>query len=244
MSNTLSWIKDKPIAHRGLHDGNISVPENSLLSFEKAIEKKYPIEIDVQITKDNTIIVFHDLDLRRACGQKLKVSKLTMPVLNTLKIFNSIYTIPTLEETLEVVNGKVPLLIELKNFSLNKNLEKSLIEQLASYNGDFALQSFNPFSVRWIKKHSNFPVGQLARHFTRPFLIKNILNYLLLNKSMKIDFVAMEKNSLPNKKIEYWKSKGLPILCWTLTSNEEERKAKKYCDTIIFENFIPNNAVK
>lgn len=61
---------------------------------------------------------------------------------------------------------------------------------------------------------------------------------------MKIDFVAMEKNSLPNKKIEYWKSKGLPILCWTLTSNEEERKAKKYCDTIIFENFIPNNEEK
>lgn len=244
MSNHLSWIKDKPIAHRGLHDGNISVPENSLLSFENAIEKNYPIEIDVQITKDNTIIVFHDLDLWRACGQKLKVSKVTMPVLNKLKIFNSIYTIPTLKETLKVVNGKVPLLIEIKNFTFNKRLERKLIEQLASYKGDFALQSFNPFSVCWIKKHSNFPVGQLAINFTYPFLIKNFLNYLLLNESMKIDFVAMEKNSLPNKKITYWKSKGLPILCWTVTSQEEEIKAKKHCDNIIFENFIPNNVVK
>ena len=200
MRDINSWIKDKPIAHRGLHDDNISIPENSILSFENAIEKNYPIEIDVQITKDNMIIVFHDKDLLRACGKKLKVSELTMPVLNNYTIFNSTYKIPTLKETLALINGRVPLLIEIKNFSFNRKLEKNLIEQLANYKGDFALQSFNPFSVRWIKKHSNFPVGQLAKRFTQPFIIKNILNNLLLNKKMKIDFVAMDKDSLPNKK--------------------------------------------
>ncbi|MCH7784641.1 MAG: glycerophosphodiester phosphodiesterase [Bacteroidetes bacterium] len=242
MNNIKNWIKNKPIAHRGLHDDNISIPENSLLSFEKAMEKNYPIEIDVQITKDDTIIVFHDKNLLRACGQKIPVSDLSMPTLNQYTIFNSTYNIPTLKETLELINGKVPLLIEIKNFSFNRRLEKKLIEQLSNYKGDFALQSFNPFSVSWIKKHSSFPVGQLAKQFSKPIIVKNILNILLLNKSMKIDFVAIDKESLPNKKIEYWKSKGLPILCWTVTTNEEEIRAKKYCDNIIFEKFNPINA--
>ena len=242
MNNIKNWIKNKPIAHRGLHDDNISIPENSLLSFEKAMEKNYPIEIDVQITKDDTIIVFHDKNLLRACGQKIPVSDLSMPTLNQYTIFNSTYNIPTLKETLELINGKVPLLIEIKNFSFNRRLEKKLIEQLSNYKGDFALQSFNPFSVSWIKKHSSFPVGQLVKQFSKPIIVKNILNILLLNKSMKIDFVAIDKESLPNKKIEYWKSKGLPILCWTVTTNEEEIRAKKYCDNIIFEKFNPINA--
>ena len=241
MNNIKNWIKNKPIAHRGLHDDNISIPENSLLSFEKAMEKNYPIEIDVQITKDDTIIVFNDKNLLSACGQKIPVSDLSMPTLNQYTIFNSTYNIPTLKETLELINGKVPLLIEIKNFSFNRRLEKKLIEQLSNYKGDFALQSFNPFSVSWIKKHSSFPVGQLAKQFSKPIIVKNILNILLLNKSMKIDFVAIDKESLPNKKIEYLKSKGLPILCWTVTTNEEEIRAKKYCDNIIFEKFNPIN---
>ena len=242
MNNIKNWIKNKPIAHRGLHDDNISIPENSLLSFEKAMEKNYPIEIDVQITKDDTIIVFNDKNLLSACGQKIPVSDLSMPTLNQYTIFNSTYNIPTLKETLELINGKVPLLIEIKNFSFNRRLEKKLIEQLSNYKGDFALQSFNPFSVSWIKKHSSFPVGQLAKQFSKPIIVKNILNILLLNKSMKIDFVAIDKESLPNKKIEYLKSKGLPILCWTVTTNEEEIRAKKYCDNLIFEKFNPINA--
>ena len=233
------WIKNRPIAHRGLHDNNISIPENSLVSFEKAIEKNYPIEIDVQITSDNKIVVFHDKDLLRACGEKSKVSQLTTAELQKFSIFGTVHKIPTFKEALETINGDVPLLIELKNFSLNRTLEKKVIKALVNYKGDFALQSFNPFAVRWIKKHSNYAVGQLAKEFKKPFIIKCFLNHLLLNKNMHIDFVAIDKDALPNKKVEFYKSKGLPILSWTITSEQEQNNAEKHCDNIIFENFKP-----
>src|SRR6478752_8894964 len=105
-----SWIYEIPIAHRGLFDHPI-IPENSLSSFKQAIEKGYAIELDVRLGQGGQVVVFHDEDLERATGVNGAVSHIP---LENLRLWNSQESIPTLKETLTLVNGRVPLYIELK----------------------------------------------------------------------------------------------------------------------------------
>jgi len=239
MNNNDHWILERPIAHRGLHDGNQLVPENSLAAFQKAMAQNYPLELDLQLLKDGTVIVFHDDDLQRACGVPTTISESALADLKDLRLFHSEETIPTLAETLAFVNGKVPLLIELKNGGLGKQLEKNTLKVLSDYQGEVALQSMNPFTVRWLKKHYKGLVGQVATRYEKPTLLRPILNYFQLNKRMKLDFVAYDKSFLPNKTVAYFKEQGLPILCWTIVSAQEANHYQAYCDTIIFELFTP-----
>jgi len=234
-----NWLTQNPIAHRGLHDGNKTVPENSLSAFAKAITAGYPIELDIQIISDGTVIVFHDSDLKRICGVSTSTRKLTVSTLKNYTLFSTSEKIPTLTEVLQLVNGQVPLVIELKTETLNKGLEKNLLQLLTKYQGAFALQSFNPSSVRWLQKHTSYFVGQLAEASLafKPF--NKIVEYLQLNKSHSPDFIGYDIALFPNKTITHFQEKGIPILAWTVrTQNQIEHKSH-YFDNIIFEGFIP-----
>ena len=142
----------KYIAHRGLHSD--LVPENSLTAFRLAVEKCLSIELDVRLTKDCRIVVFHDNDLMRMCGIEGKVFDYTYEQLSAFKLKNSDEKIPLLSEVLKTVDGKVPLLIELKGGALFGELESRLDHMMKKYKGEFAVQSFNPFSVMWFRFHS------------------------------------------------------------------------------------------
>ncbi|HIT62490.1 MAG TPA: glycerophosphodiester phosphodiesterase, partial [Candidatus Caccovivens faecavium] len=140
-----SWLVETPIAHRGLHD-KVS-PENSLSAFEKAVENGYAIELDVQLLADDTVVVFHDESLSRMTGNDGYIKFLNKEDLKVLKLGNSKEHIPTFEEVLKLVNGRTPLLIEIKNqFKVGK-LEQKVIALLKDYKGEYAVQSFNPFSL-------------------------------------------------------------------------------------------------
>ena len=150
-----------PIAHRGLH--NEDIPENSLLSFEKAVENGYPIEIDVRIIDDGTVIVFHDDVLGRMTAKDGYASNLRKADLAEIRLNGTDQVIPTLEQTLETANGKVPLLIETKVSCKIGELERKVIDILKSYNGEFAMQSFDPYSMEYFRKNEpDFIRGQLA----------------------------------------------------------------------------------
>ena len=150
-----------PIAHRGLHSEE--VPENSLLSYEKAIEKNFPIEIDVRIIDDGTVIVFHDDTLGRMTDKDGYVSNLKSTDLPQLNLLGTDQTVPTLEQVLELVNGKVPLLIETKVSAKIGDLESKVIAMLKTYGGEFAVQSFDPYSLEYFRKHEpDFVRGQLS----------------------------------------------------------------------------------
>ena len=144
-----SWLVETPIAHRGLHDKNI--PENSLSAFSKAVEKGYAIELDVQLIADGTVVVFHDKSLSRMTGNDGYLKFLNKDDLKILKLKNSKEHIPTLQEVLDLVNGKTPILIEIKNEAKVGKLEQSLIDILKNYNGEYAVESFNPFSLQYVK---------------------------------------------------------------------------------------------
>ena len=136
------------IAHRGIHD-NIKVFENTIESFKLAIKKKYIIELDIHKTVDNQIVVFHDYDTKRLLDNDLIIENSTYKELSNLKKFH----IPTLAEVLKLVDGKVPLLIELKQRNKVGKLESLTMELLNNYNGEYAIQSFNYKTVYWFKKN-------------------------------------------------------------------------------------------
>lgn len=235
-----SWLAEQPIAHRGLHDK--SHPENSLGAFSKAIEAGYPIELDIQMIADGTIIVFHDDSLSRLTDNDGYVKFLNKTDLNLLTLSGSKEKIPTFEEVLKFVDGKVPLLIEIKNMGKVGDLEKAVIELLKDYKGEYAIQSFNPFVLEYFYKHApSIPRGQLAGFLTNlkmSFFKRYAMKRMVGNKKISHpDFIAYEAKHLPNRFTK--KFKELPLLAWTVKSQSEYLKVVKHCDNVIFEGFEP-----
>ena len=126
-----TWLVETPIAHRGLHDKN--TPENSLSAFAKAVEKGYAIELDVQLLADGTIVVFHDDSLARMTGNDGYIKYLNKDDLKALKLKGSKETIPTFEEALKVIDGRVPVLIEIKNQYKVGKLEQETFRHIQTF---------------------------------------------------------------------------------------------------------------
>ncbi len=159
-----SWLINKPIAHRGLH--NEEFPENSLPAFQNAAEHGLPVELDVRLTDDRTVVVFHDEKLSRMTDSDGYVSNLQLSDLENIKLKKTDYGIPTFEQVLETVNERVPILIEIKKSETSFALEEKLIDMLKGYNGEYAVQSFDPFALEYCYKNApRIMRGQLSSYF-------------------------------------------------------------------------------
>ncbi len=241
MSNkNLEFLKDNIFAHRGYHLEKYNVPENSLKSFEKAIQKGYGIEIDLHLLKDGNIVVFHDDNTERMTGVNKLLKDCKYEDIKELRLKETNEHIPLFEEVLKLVDGKVPLLIEYKYDSKLGKLEEKSMELLSKYNGKFAVQSFNPFSVRWFKRNfPEIPRGQLSYDYKNDNICK-IKKYILKNVLLKFlndpDFISYGINSMPNKRIEKLRKQGILIAGWTIRNSKDYEFSKKYCDTIVCEN--------
>lgn len=235
-----SWLVKDYIAHRGLH--NKLYPENSIGAFVNAIEYGYPIELDVQLIADGNVVVFHDYSLSRMTGRDGYTKNLVTSELPEYKLSKTEFYIPTLGDVLNLVDGQVPLLIEIKNEGKVGELERKVYELLKNYNGEFAIQSFNPYSLEWFKDNApDFIRGQLSSYFvgTKLGIFKRfILKRMLLNKKIsKPHFISYDCRNLPNRFVRHYNK--LPLLAWCVRSQTEYMKIAKYCDNIIFENFEP-----
>lgn len=234
-----SWLVEKYVAHRGLHDEQSA--ENSLSAFEKAIENGYVIELDVQQIADGTVVVFHDSSLSRLTGQDGYVKYLLKEDLSACFLNGTKETIPTFEEALNLIAGRTPVIIEIKNTEKPGKLESQVLEILRNYNGEFAIMSFNPFVLKWFKDNAPSIIrGQLSSFLKNEklgFFKKIALKKMLLNNVTHPDFIAYQAQNLPNRYVR--KCKNLPLLAWTVRSQEEYMKVVKYCDNIIFEGFQP-----
>lgn len=215
------FLKENLIAHRGLHSKYIS--ENTLASFVRAIDKNYTIEFDIHFLKDENIAVYHDFNLKRLTGKNEIIETQTLDRLNKLKI-DKRYKIPVLEEVLNLVNGKVPLLIEAKDLNDNGKFLEKLVKILDNYSGQFAIQSMNPNVIDWFYKNKkDYIIG---------LILYNNLNYKLFKKYLKkVDFISINKKDLP------FKSKKL-VLGWTIKTKKEFEKYKSLCDNMICENIL------
>ncbi len=229
---------DYPIAHRGLHSESVS--ENSMQAFSLAIEKGYAIEIDIHLMSDGELVVIHDPNLKRVTGVDFAVKNLTADTLKNYPLLLNGEKIPTFKEFLNLVDGKVPVLIEIKaNDGFDAKTCEKLLLDLKDYSAKdkIALQSFNPYVVKYLKTYSqDFSVGLLAtKQYPFNFFANYILRNLKLYKSIHADFISYNVAYLPFKKVEKIKKRGHKVLAWTINSDEKLQKARKYADNIIFE---------
>ncbi|WP_017298886.1 glycerophosphodiester phosphodiesterase family protein [Nodosilinea nodulosa] len=229
----MEWITTRPIAHRGLHRGT-AVPENSLAAFEAAIAACHPIELDVQLLADGHLVVFHDRDLKRLTGKKGRLAEQSLDTLRQLRLYDTDQFIPSLAEVLACVEGRVPLLIELKNEKKVGRPEQALLKTLAGYGGQFAVQSFNPRSLQWFRHQApEILRGQLASK-PQQFLRSN----LLLTWASAPQFIAYNVKALPTLPTTLARRYfNVPLLAWTVRSPVDCDRALQHADNYIFDPF-------
>jgi len=234
------WYLKYKIAHRGLH--NQTMPENSLPAFQNAIDHGFAIELDLRQLKDGTVVVFHDPNIKRMCGVNASIDKLTKKDLPYFNLNHSTQHIPTLQEVLDLVDNKVPLMIELKPIKNRAKFAEAVYKILKKYNGRFAVKSFDPRIMLWFRKNTKkIQIGMLSSNFKTtyaPLFQRIFVKRLTLFNKIKPDFISYEWNGLPSKFIS---SKGVPILAWTIRSKKQEKTVMQYAKTVIFENYIPNS---
>ena len=239
----------KLFAHRGLHDNKSGAPENSMPAFRKAVEKGYGIELDVQLSSDGVPVIFHDLDLARACGVQGLVRERTYEELQTLRLFGSEEKIPALKDFLEMVDGRVPLIVEFKSEDSDLTLCRVIAPMLRAYKGVYCIESFNPLVLFWYRiHHPEVMRGQLSDGFIHipkyralnkaPITIP--VQFLIPNFLSKPDFIAynhMYEGNISRRICRnLYKAKAA---AWTIKSQSELEEAKKSFDVFIFDSFVP-----
>lgn len=226
------------IAHRGLHSETVC--ENSIKAFELAIEHNFAIEIDVHLLTDGELAVVHDSNLKRVTGKEVIVEQLSSEQLKDYPLWDG-QIIPLFKDVLNLIDGRVPLLVELKfDQAFDSNQAQAVLKQLENYSHPemIALQSFHPFAVKFLKEHTDkYSVGILSTYKLSDLsAIKNyILKSLMLYKKIHADFIAYNVECLPNKYVNKKRKNGVQVLTWTVNSKEKIEKAKTVADNIIFE---------
>jgi glycerophosphoryl diester phosphodiesterase len=233
--------RDVLYAHRGLHDGNHAVIENSMRAFALAVERGYGMETDLQTTRDGRVVIHHDLNTLRVCGVDAEIERTDYAGLPKLPDGTPI---PLFRDFLTFVNGKAPLIIELKHHKQYLRTVRSALELLQDYHGDYCLESFDPVIVRYLKKHAPGTLrGQLSSgHFGEGVgaLSAFLLKHLLVDALSRPHFIAYDfaRDRTPS----LWLNRRLfkPVLvAWTVRSQADLDAALERYDAVMFEGFIP-----
>lgn len=230
-------------AHRGLHDENI--PENSLAAFRRACDEGYGIELDVHLTSDEKLVVFHDDTLMRMCGVDGAPEEKTLAELQALSLAGTSEHIPSLSEVLALVDGRVPLIIEIKGRSTkDMRVCAATAELMEGYGGTWCMEAFNPFYVRWFRKNKrNIIRGQLSckmkgKDGTGSKIQDFVLRNMLLSFLARPHFIAYSANDRRSFALHAAKLCGGCPVGWTVRSEDDMEKANGFY-AVIFENIRP-----
>ncbi len=231
-------------AHRGFHDNKGDAPENSLKAMQLAVENGYGIELDVQLTRDEKVVVFHDASLKRVCGVDAKVNSMTYEELQRFRLLRSDEKIPLFSEVLKVIDGKVPLIMEVKMVNSKTRVCELTNKELENYAGVYCMESFHPFAVQWYrKKRPDVIRGQLSANFKKEGkkegLQEWLVHMLIVNVLGRPDFVAYSHKSAGNLSRNLNRLWGATAVAWTIRTQEELNKNRKKFDLFIFEGFRP-----
>ncbi len=231
-------------AHRGLHTKDKQVPENSMAAFSAAVAAGYGMELDVNITADNQVVVFHDNDLKRVCGVDKQINDCTYEELQSYRLHNTAETIPLFSDVLKLVNGRGALIVELKHSRHNHALCERTAALLDKYKGPYCIESFDPRIVFWFKKHRPQTVrGQLSagrkNYRGQPFYQGLLLSGLYTNIVTRPHFVAYRHEDVKNFKLGLYRLLGGKLFGWTVRDTDDAKSLRRYFDAIIFEFFRP-----
>lgn len=231
------------IAHRGYFDNEAGIPENSLSCFQAAIDKGFAIELDIQLSSDGVAMVFHDADLERMCGVEGKIWDYTAAELQEMKLFGTEETIPTFEETLALINGQVPLLVEYKMDKVDTAVCAAGQALLDEYDGAYAIQCFDPRALLWYKKNApEVARGQLAEEYWKNEKYEGkalyfVLTYMLTNVATAPDFISYKALHKDNLSLNVCRMLGAKTACYTIKSAEELDYVNNEFDMYIFDSF-------
>lgn len=234
-------------AHRGLHAKDKSVPENSLAAFRLAVESGYGIELDIRFTKDKQLVVFHDDTLLRMCGTDRRVDSFTYDELQDFRLLDSNERIPLFSEVLSLVDGRIPLLVELKSGPENTLLCQHAYDMLQAYQGLYCIESFHPMIVAWFKKNAPQVLrGQLSAPIpafqgSLSGFSAFLLSRLLTNVLARPHFIAYHKGKAPLS-VALCQALGAMRAVWTLRDTDYTDTSAELFETndmIIFEFFRP-----
>ncbi len=245
----VDWLTARPIAHRGYHDAAAGRIENTLAAAAAAIEHNFAIECDVQATADGKVVVFHDHTLQRLTEGKGPMGVVSLGELRAIRFRHGDARIPTLEELLDVVDGRVPLVIEIKStWSADRRLEAAVAAALSTYIGPVAVMSFDPRSMAEMRRLApeirrgltadNFPRVDW-RHLSSAARLAN--RHLLSAPLTLPSFIAYGIKAMPAlAPLALRRISGPPILTWTVRTAADRGRAKRWADQIIFEGFDPD----
>jgi glycerophosphoryl diester phosphodiesterase len=242
----------RPLAHRALHDRAAGRPENSRAAMRAAIERGYGIECDLQLSADGVAMVFHDDDLMRLTGEEGPVRGRGAEELGRLRLRHGDEGVPSLREVLDLVAGRVPLLIEVKDQThrlapVDGVLEEATARELKGYEGPVALMSFNPHSVIALRALApEVPRGLTTCDFDpadrewapagpeRLDHLRRIEDY----DAAGAGFISHQASDLRRPRVAELKAAGATVLCWTIRSPEAERLARQVADNVTFEGYL------
>ncbi|MDA4843955.1 glycerophosphodiester phosphodiesterase family protein [Hoeflea poritis] len=231
------WITKRPIAHRGYHDMNNAVWENTPSAFARAIDADFPIECDLQLSSDDVAIVFHDYDTKRLCGVDGTVREMTAEALTALHIGGTKDSVPTFRQLLEQVGGRVGLVVEIKS-PAPEDIEaftNAVLHDLEGYDGAVVLMSFDTALLEALADSgTKWPIGLVAAEFNEAERRKNEAALKL-----PISFISFCVDHVPSDFITLARDKGLTVISWTVRDAASEKIAAEHTDQITFEGFDP-----
>ena len=235
------------IAHRGFHT-NPAIPENSMAAFRRAIDAGYGIELDVQLTTDDQLVVFHDETLERVCGDMRKLHELSYAELQELRLFGTEERIPLFRDVLELIGGRTPLIVEIKSEGRYARTTELTCSLLKSYPGLHCVESFHPLVLRrYAELCPDTLRGQLSTDYKkenvrRPSWQRFLLTNLLLDFLSKPDFIAYDRQYAEQFSFRLCRRLFRPVcVAWTVKSPEQLDKGRGSYTAFIFEGFDPNS---
>ena len=231
------WLTEYHIAHRGLYDPGTPTEENTVAAVAAAVEAGYAVEIDVRTSADDIIVVFHDKELDRLTDGTGPVSKWGFAQLRKLQVGKSGRGVPSLPDILEVVDGRVPIFIELKSPS-HKDIQRlcaGVRHCFEGYKGPVAVMSFNPRIAAWFRQYMpNYARGVVLDE-TALLNLRFRLVFPYWMRKIRPDFLACDVTLLPNDYCAKWRKKGHPLLTWTVNTAKLEDVGRQHADALIFE---------
>lgn len=229
-------------AHRGLYFEDKLIPENSMPAFREAVKNHMGIELDLHLTKDNKLAVFHDDTLKRMCNSVCAIEALTYDELLSYRLGNTPEQIPLFKDVLSYVNGRVPLLIELKLPGKDTRICSFVRDALKDYDGEYLVQSFNTLALFWFRRHAPSVLrGQLSNDLTHEkakdhFLLRFLTKYLLVNVIGRPHFISYKLQDVGNLSVRILKSiLKTPVAVWTIRNEKAYNQAKTHYNMVILE---------
>lgn len=232
-------------AHRGLWDMDLGIPENSMPAFRRAVENGYAIELDVHLTADRQLVVFHDDTLNRVCGVQGTPESMTLEELQKLRLSGTQEHMPTLQDVLSLVDGRSPILVEIKQPAVHSEICRYLVPVMQAYHGPFLIESFNPFALRAYKKADPTPLfGLLSERYPSSLnvnpMVKILSTSLMLDTICRPDFIAYNYRTVNVTGFILVKNLfRAPVFVWTVRKEKDYQRCRELYDAVIFEHFQP-----